>query len=90
MCMYQRELIALLVLSSGCPITVNVLWLYSPCRGWVCIFIMVFSDNTHLLVHLKDLYLSIRFLAFKNNPIYTLDISVIKMTNYADTDLVLH
>ena len=31
----ERELVALL-LSSGCLVIVNVLWLFSRCRGLVC------------------------------------------------------
>ena len=46
----RMELIALLLLSYGCLVTVNVLWLLLtvPCVGLQCV-IVVFPDHTHLL-----------------------------------------
>ena len=46
----KRELVALLLLSYGCLVTVNVLWLF-PLVSWVgllCV-IVFFSDHTQLL-----------------------------------------
>ena len=46
----ERELVALLLLSYGCLVTVNVLWLFLAV-SWVglhCV-IVVFLDHTHLL-----------------------------------------
>ena len=47
----KRELVALLLLSYGCLVTVNVLWLFLwvPWVGLQCVF-MVFPDHTHLLL----------------------------------------
>ena len=46
----KRELVALLLLSLGCLVTVNVLWLFLmvPWVGLHCV-IVVFPDHTHLL-----------------------------------------
>ena len=46
----KRELVALLLLSFGCLVTVNVLWLFLtvPCVGLQCWFV-VFPDYTLLL-----------------------------------------
>ena len=46
----MRELVALLVLSYGCLVTVNVLWLFLTVSwvGMQCV-IVVFPDHTHLL-----------------------------------------
>ena len=46
----KRELVALLLLSFGCLVTVNVLWLFLMV-AWVCLqcVIVVFPDHTHLL-----------------------------------------
>ena len=46
----KRELAALLLLSYGCLVTVNVLWLFLtvPWIGPHCV-IAVFPDHTHLL-----------------------------------------
>ena len=48
--MGNRELVALLGLSSGCLVTVSVLWLFLtvPWVGMQCV-IVVFPDHTHLL-----------------------------------------
>ena len=48
----KRELVALFLLSYGCLVTVNVLWLFPPvpCAGLQCV-IVVFHDHTHLLFH---------------------------------------
>ena len=46
----KRELVALLLLSYGCLVTVNVLWLFLKV-SWVglqCV-VVVFHDHTHLL-----------------------------------------
>ena len=50
--MGKRELVALLYLSSWCLMIVVWLYLTMP---WVCLqfVIVVFSDDTHLLFHLK-------------------------------------
>ena len=46
----KRDLVALLLLSYGCPLTVNVLLLFltAPWVGLRCV-IVVFPDHTHLL-----------------------------------------
>ena len=46
----KRELFALLLLSVGCQVTVNILWLFLtvPLVGLQCV-IMVFPDHTHFL-----------------------------------------
>ena len=46
----KRELVALLLLSYSCLITVNVQWLFLrvPWAGLQCV-IVVFPDHTHLL-----------------------------------------
>ena len=46
----KRELVAFLLLSYGCLVTVNVLWLFLtvPWAGLRCV-IVVFLDHTHLL-----------------------------------------
>ena len=46
----KREMIVLLLLSYGCLVTVNVLWLFLtlPWVGLRCV-IVVFPDHTHLL-----------------------------------------
>ena len=48
----KRELVALPLLSYGCLVTVNVLWLFLRVTwvGLQCV-IVVFPDNTHLLFH---------------------------------------
>ena len=51
----KRKLVALLLLSYRCIVTLNVLWLFLtvPWAGLQCV-IVVFPDHTHLLfVHLK-------------------------------------
>ena len=47
----KKELSALLLLSNGCLVTVNVLWLFLrlSCAGLQCV-IVVFPDHTHLLL----------------------------------------
>ena len=50
----KKELVALLSLSYGCLVTVNVMWLFLMV-SWVglqCV-IVVFPDHTHLLFHWK-------------------------------------
>ena len=46
----KRELIASLLLSFGCLVTVNVLWLFLAVP-WVCLqyVIVIFPNHTHLL-----------------------------------------
>ena len=48
--MRKRELVALLLLSFGCFVTVNVTWLLLtvPCFGLQFV-IVLFPDHTHLL-----------------------------------------
>ena len=45
------HLVALLLLSYRCIVTINVLWLFLtvPCVGLQCV-IVVFPDHTHLLL----------------------------------------
>ena len=47
---WRKELVALLLLSSGCLVTVDVLWLFFvvPWVGLQCV-IVVFPDYTHLI-----------------------------------------
>ena len=46
----KRELVALLLLSFGCLVTVNVLWLFLMVPWVVLQFVIVlFPDHTHLL-----------------------------------------
>ena len=53
----KRELVALLLLSYGYLVTVNVLWLFLMVQwvGLQCV-IVVFPDHTHLLFVLKPLF----------------------------------
>ena len=44
----ERELVLLHVLSSGCFVTVNVLWFFLPWEGLQFV-IVVFPGHTHLL-----------------------------------------
>ena len=46
----KRKLVALLLLSYRCVVTINVLWLFLalPWCGLQCVFV-VFPDHTHLL-----------------------------------------
>ena len=46
----KREMVALLLLSYGCLVTINVLWLFLAVP-WVCLqcVIVVFPDHTRLL-----------------------------------------
>ena len=46
----KKELVALLLLSFGCLVTVNVLWLFLKVP-WVGLqfVIVVFADHTHLI-----------------------------------------
>ena len=48
----ERELVALLLLTHGCLVTVNVLWLFLT-MPWVGLqyVIVVFHDHTHLPFH---------------------------------------
>ena len=50
----KRKLVALLLLSYSCIVTVNVLWLFLkvPWVGLQCV-ICVFSDHTHLLFDIE-------------------------------------
>ena len=45
----KRKLVALLLLSYRCIVTINVLWLWV---GLQCV-VVVFPDHTHLLLYLK-------------------------------------
>ena len=51
----KRELAALLLLSFGCLVTVNVLWLLLTVP-WVCLqcVIVVFPDHAHLFFKTSD------------------------------------
>ena len=53
----RRELVALLLLSFGCLVTVNVLWLFIT-LPWVGLqfVVVVFSDHTNLLLTNKTPY----------------------------------
>ena len=46
----KRKLVALLVLSYRCIVTINVMWLFLalPCVGLQCV-IVLFLNHTHLL-----------------------------------------
>ena len=50
----KRKLVALLLLSCGCIVTINVLWLFLtvPLVGLQCV-IVVFPDYTHLLIEVN-------------------------------------
>ena len=50
----KRKLVALLLLTYRCIVTINVLWLFltMPWVGLQCV-IVVFPDHTHLLFHLR-------------------------------------
>ena len=60
--MGKRELIALLNLSSWCPVMVERLFLAVP-RGCLRFVIVVFPDHTHLLFSIVDIlcYLCLMF-----------------------------
>ena len=77
----KRELVVLFLLSSGCLVTVNVLWLFLrvpwtvnvlwlflrlPWVGLPCL-IVVFSDHTHLLFGLYGLKQSLSGSVIKCN-----------------------
>ena len=51
----KRKLVALLLLSYRCIVTINVPWLFlmMPWVGQLCV-IGVFPDHTHLLFHPTD------------------------------------
>ena len=50
----NRELATLLLLSNGCLVTVNVLWLFFTvsCVGLQCVTVP-FPDHTHLLFYIN-------------------------------------
>ena len=52
----KRKLVALLLLSYRCTVTINVLWIFLmvPWVGLQCV-IVVFPDHAHLLFGLKTL-----------------------------------
>ena len=51
----KREQVALLLLSFGCLVTVNVLWLFLTVRGFgLQCLIVLFLDHTHLLIGSKQ------------------------------------
>ena len=52
----KKGLVALLLLSHGCLVTVNVLWLFLmvPCIGLWCVAV-VFPDHTHLLFEIRKI-----------------------------------
>ena len=60
----KRKLVALLILSYRCIVTINVLWLFLT-EQWVGLqyLIVVFPDHTHLLfgLYLMMLYHSVNF-----------------------------
>ena len=63
----KNELVALLLFSFGCLVTVNVLWLYLTVL-WACLqfVIVVFPDHTHLLFKVDECTytkLEIRYMA---------------------------
>ena len=51
----KRKMVALLLLSYRCIVTINVLWLFLTVP-WVCLqcVIVVFPDHTHLLFMTLD------------------------------------
>ena len=51
----KRKMVALLLLSYRCIVTINVLWLFLMVP-WVCLqcVIVVFPDHTHLLFMTLD------------------------------------
>ena len=51
----KRKLVALLLLSYRCIVTINVLWFFLSAL-WVGLryMLVVFSDHTHLLFYSKD------------------------------------
>ena len=53
----KRKLVALLLLSYRCIVTINVLWLFFtvPWVGLQCL-IVVFPDHTHLVLYLSFEY----------------------------------
>ena len=50
----KRKLVALLLLSYGCIVTLSVLWRFFTVRlfGLQCV-IVVFSDQTHCLIYMQ-------------------------------------
>ena len=58
--MGKRELIALLNLSSRCPVMVERLFLAVP-RGCLQFVIVVFPDHTHLLFFISDPFIVSKF-----------------------------
>ena len=59
----ERELVALLLLSYGCLVTVNVLWLFPTvlCVGLQCL-IVVFPYHTHFFICIFYLLSDILFI----------------------------
>ena len=56
----KRKVVALLVLSYRCIVTINVLWLFLmvPWVGLLYV-IVVFPDHTHLLFAVKDFSMNV-------------------------------
>ena len=72
----KRELVALLLLSFGCLVTVNVLWLFLTV-SWVGqqFVIVVFSDQTHLLFNNGSNSTNVRISGYKDIQIALYSIS---------------
>ena len=83
----KRKLVALLLLSYSCIVTINVLWLFLTVP-WVGLqyVIVVFPDHTHLpfgeiciKVKVKD-----KAIAFLVHKIYFIDNTIYKVTSMLD------
>ena len=77
----KRKLVALLVLSFGCLVTVNVLYLFLAVL-WVCLLfvIVVFPDHTRLL------YLLLLINYLMNVPLF---VGVLCLSLFCDELLIL-
>ena len=64
--MGKRELVALLKLSSCCPVMVERLFLAVP-QGCMRFVIVVFPDHTHLLIFYGDLVYKLKKIVGSNN-----------------------
>ena len=87
--MRKRELVALLLLSFECLVTVNVLWLFLtvPWIGLQCV-IEVLTDHTHvLLFHVNCVSVGVNMNIMTN--LVSLSIDILKMSSAAKSLVIL-
>ena len=68
LCITCRRLVALLLLSYRCIVTINVLWLFLTMVPWVGLqyAIVVFPDHTHFLTYIS---FSSNFVSFQHSEV---------------------